>query len=310
MSTRIAAIDVGTNSTKATLADADRGAITIVREDSEVTRLGEGVDASGTLKPAAMDRTLTAIKRFADAAREGGATRIVAAGTSAMRDASNGPEFIQRISQEAGVQIEIITGDREAELAYQAIRSDSSLGLAPDLALLVFDIGGGSSELIVGEGSAVRAHQSLNIGAVRLTERFLHGDPPTPAELDQASQYVVDKMEEFPLSPAPKAIAGIGGTAINVAAVAAHAAGNGDAEIHGASVTLAQVDSVLELFTSRTTTERKSVPGLESARADVIIGGVLILRELLRRANVDRFVVSQRGLRYGLIAEAARLAGD
>ncbi|BDI32210.1 hypothetical protein CCAX7_42610 [Capsulimonas corticalis] len=306
MSTRIAAIDVGTNSTKATLADADQGKITIVREDSEVTRLGEGVDASKTLKQIAMDRTLAAIQRFADAARADGATRIVAAGTSAMRDASNGPEFIDRIHRDAGVSIEIITGDREAELAYAAIRSDDSLGLAADLALLVFDIGGGSSEFIVGEGNSVRAHRSLNIGAVRLTERFLHGDPPTASELEEAASYTREMLEQFELAPHPKAIAGIGGTAINVAAVAAHAAGAGDAEIHGRSVTLADVNDVLGLFISRTTEERKRVPGLESARADVIIGGVLILQHLLQRAGVDRFVVSKRGLRYGLIAEAAR----
>ena len=310
MSTRIAAIDIGTNSAKATLADADHGVITIVREDSEVTRLGEGVDASKTLKPAAMERTLAAIRRFADAARADGAVQIVAAGTSALRDASNGPAFIARVQREAGLTIEIITGDREAALAYTAVRSDASLGIPENLAILVFDIGGGSTELTVGEGTEVRAHRSLDIGAVRLTERFLHGDPPSAPERDEASKYAQDLLEQFSLTPAPKAIAGIGGTAINVASIAAHAAGDGDAGIHGRTVTLPEIDEVLALLTSQATEERKRIPGLESARADVIIGGVLILRRLLLFTSLDRLVVSQRGLRYGLIAEAARRAGE
>jgi exopolyphosphatase/guanosine-5'-triphosphate,3'-diphosphate pyrophosphatase len=304
---KIAAIDIGTNSTKMTVADADSaGKLTVLSESSEVTRLGEGVDAAQRLTDAAMERTLAIIEHFADSARSEGATRVVAAGTSALRDAANGPEFLRQAQERAGVNIEVITGDREAQLAYAAVHSDSHMHLLSDTPLLVFDIGGGSTELILGQGSTINQHTSLNVGAVRLTERFLHTDPPTDDEMSAASHFTDHLLETFPITGATPHVVGIGGTAVNLAAVTRALPKTDPDAVHAMTLSWNDVTHALARFRAVPITERRQIPGLEPARADVIIGGALILTCLLAHVHADHFIVSARGLRYGLLAEAAQ----
>lgn len=302
--TRLAAIDIGTNSTKMTVADVDeRGRVSVVSEDADVTRLGEGVDAAKRLNDAAMSRTLEAVERFARAARAQGATDVIAAGTSALRDAANGADFIAQAKQRAGVDIQIITGDREAQLAFAAVHSDPSLNLPPDASLLIFDIGGGSTELTLGDANGVGRHKSLDIGAVRLTERFLHTDPPTDAEIAQAAHYADEAFATFPAPNSPPVVAGLGGTAINIVAVTQKGAKR---DVHGVTLTAEDIQAALKLFRSAPIDERRQIPGLEPKRADVIIAGALILNRLLAYFHADKCVVSVRGLRYGLLAELAK----
>lgn len=304
---RLAAIDIGTNSTKMILADvSDSGALTVVAEKSDVTRLGEGVDASKRLGDAAMSRTLDAIARFADEARRQGAQTVLGAGTSALRDALNGPDFIAQAKARADVDIQIITGDREAQLAYAAVRSDASLSIPADAPLLVFDIGGGSTELILGDASGVGRHKSLDIGAVRLTERFLHSDPPTAYERDQAAQYARAAFETFPQPDTSPRIAGIGGTAVNIAAVTQGQAQPDPDALHGAVLAHADVAAALDRFAQLPLATRREIPGLEPKRADVIVAGALILDCLLAYFHADHFTLSARGLRYGLLADYAK----
>ena len=303
---RLAAIDIGTNSTKLTVAErADDGTLTVVAEDSEVTRLGEGVDAAKRLGDEAVRRTLDAVQRFAEAARGQGATRVLAAGTSALRDAANGRDFIAQAKQRANVDIEIISGDREAQLAYAAVRSDDSLRLPPNAPLLVFDIGGGSTELILGQGRDVQRHKSLDAGAVRLTERFLPTDPPTDDEAAQASRFADELLATFAAPDQTPQIIGIGGTAVNLAAVTRALPQTDPDAVHGVTLTQADVSAALRHFRSVSLAERRNIPGLEPKRADVIIGGALLLSRLLARFHADQFTVSARGLRYGLLADAA-----
>ncbi len=304
---RLAAIDIGTNSTKMTLADvSDDGALSVVAEESDVTRLGEGVDAARRLGEAAMSRTLDAVVRFADAARKRGAEVVLGAGTSALRDAANGPDFIAQVKSRAGVDVQIISGDREAALAYAAVRSDTGLGLPADVPLLVFDIGGGSTELILGDGAGVGRHKSLDIGAVRLTERFLHSDPPTAAELAQAAGYARAAFDTFPLPGTPLRVTGIGGTAVNVAAVTQGRAKPDLDSLHGATLARADVSAALDRFDRLPLAERREIPSLEPKRADVIVAGALILDILLTYFQSDRFTLSTHGLRYGLLADYAK----
>ncbi len=305
---RLAAIDIGTNSTKTTVADAAAdGTLSIVAEDSDVTRLGEGVDAAGRLGDVPMARTLAAVVRFADAARVLGAEVVLGAGTSALRDAANGPDFIQAVQDRTKVQIQIITGDREAQMAYAAVRSDASLSIPADASLLVFDIGGGSTELILGDSHGVGRFQSLDIGAVRLTERFLHSDPPTAYELQQVTDYARAAFETFRRPDAPPYVAGIGGTALNVAAVTQGQTRPHTNFLHGASLPRAAVAAALSQFAALPLSERRALPGLEPKRADVIVAGALILDQLLTYFNADQFLLSVRGLRYGLLSEYARI---
>ena len=307
---RLAAIDIGTNSTKMTVADVSAdGTLTVVAEDSDVTRLGEGVDADKRLNDSAMSRTLDAIARFAEEARRQGAEVVLGAGTSALRDAANGAEFIAQAKQRAEVEIQIITGDREAQLAYAAVRSDSTLSLPSEAHLLVFDIGGGSTELILGDASGVGRHKSLDIGAVRLTERFLKSDPPTTYDINQAAQYARAAFSTFLAPDTPPLIAGIGGTAVNIAAVTLGQAKPDPDALHGTTLSHAAVSSALDRFAHLPLAERREIPGLEPKRADVIVAGALILDGLLTYFHADRFLLSARGLRYGLLADFAKKSG-
>ena len=304
---RLAAIDIGTNSTKMTVADvSDAGLLSVVLEESDVTRLGEGVDHSRRLGDAPMARTLAAIVRFADAARRLGAETILGAGTSALRDASNGADFIADILAKSGVDVQIITGDREANLAYAAVRSDAGLGIPAGASLLVFDIGGGSTELILGDAGGVGRYKSLDIGAVRLTERFFRADPPAPAELSSARQLALDSLAAFPVPAGSLIVAGIGGTALNIAAVTLGQTTSNTDAVHGTTVSSAEVSAAFTRFASLSLADRRVIPGLEPKRADVIVAGALILETLLSYFAADKFLLSARGLRYGLLADYAQ----
>ena len=304
---RLAAIDIGTNSTKMTVADvSDDGALSVVSEQSDVTRLGEGVDASKRLTETAMARTLDAIARFAEGARRQGAETVLGAGTSALRDAANGPDFIAQAKVRADVDIQIISGDREAQLAYAAVRSDSTLHIPAASPLLVFDIGGGSTELILGDASGVGRHKSLDIGAVRLTERFLHSDPPTAYEMDQAARYARAAFDTFPTPDTTPLVAGIGGTAVNIAAVTLGQAKPDPDALHATVLAHGDVAAALDRFAHQPLAARREIPGLEPKRADVIVACALILDCLLTYFHANRFTLSARGLRYGLLADYAK----
>jgi len=305
--TRLAAIDIGTNSTKMTVADVgSAGHIKIFREDSEVTRLGEGVDRTRRVAESAMSRTLDVLERFAESARADGAINVIAVGTSALRDASNGAEFLESAKRRADVRVEVVTGDREAQLAFAAVQSDTALSQREGAPLLVFDIGGGSTELIFGNASGVERHQSLNIGAVRLTERLLKSDPPNDAEVAQASKMADQMLAEVSKPSANPIVIGLGGTVVNIAAVALQQAAPDSEILHGITLSVAQVRDALALFRSVPLTERRQIAGLEPKRADVIIAGALLLERLLSHFDVDSLIVSVRGLRYGLLADYAR----
>lgn len=303
---RLAAIDIGTNSTKMTVADvSESGVLTVVSEVSEVTRLGEGVDASHRLNEAAMERTLEAVTRYAAEARSLGAGEVLGAGTSALRDAANGLNFLEQARLRAGVEIQIISGDREAQLAYAAVRSDASLGIPADANLLVFDIGGGSTELILGDQTGTGRHDSLDVGAVRLTERFLPSDPPTAEEMDEAVAFVRSALLTFELPETLLYIAGIGGTALNIGAVMSGLLSPDPDAVHAMTVTHSAVIEARVRFASVPIIERRKIPGLEPKRADIIVAGVLILDCLLTYFSADSFLLSARGLRYGLLADYA-----
>lgn len=310
MANKAAAIDIGTNSTKMTVAGIVDGRPRIEFERSEVTRLGKGVDAAGSLQPEAIERTLAAVVRFAEEARTAGAEAIIAAGTSALRDARNGREFLDAARERARVDVEIVDGDREAQLAYKAVRYDDDLwgadGIDKSTGLVVFDIGGGSTELIVGGAQGMDRYRSLNIGAVRLTERFIKSDPPTAAEIASVEECARKLLAEFDAPGGTPAVAGIGGTAVNIAAVLA---GSRDAEIHGRDISRADVERTRECFQQATVAERREIPGLEPERADVIVAGAVILDCLLDCFGAAAFRVSTRGLRYGLLAEYAAECG-
>lgn len=307
-----AAVDIGTNSVKLTVAELAASRLRVLVDTTRTTRLGKNVDASGRLNEDAMQRTLDALTEYARLARENGAVRIAAGGTSALRDAANGAEFITRAEQILNGPVEIIGGDREAHLIHAAARRDPDLAL-PQAPIAVMDIGGGSTEFVLGTGDAITFRDSLQLGAVRLTERAHLSDPPTPAELEAAAALADAALIAVPVPGAPLTLVGSGGTIANLAALESGTA-IGDPQaattLHGRRLSRAQVEQQIARLAAVPLSERRTLPGLEPDRADVIVAGALIQARAMDRLGAAEVIVSLRGLRYGLLYGLLDGAGD
>jgi exopolyphosphatase/guanosine-5'-triphosphate,3'-diphosphate pyrophosphatase len=306
---KIGALDVGTNTVLMLVAEAAAdGQVRRLADFSRITRLGRGVDRSGRLDPESAARTLEAIVEFAHDARALGAEKIVTAATSALRDASDGADFIASVAQRTGVVLEVVSGETEARLAYLAVVRGLHLDRIQgrNHGLVIVDIGGGSTELIraePGRGSQAASLQmaSLQIGSVRLTERIVHHDPPSAGEIAELRKVIDAAIESFGWSPRPEILVGIAGTVTTVCAVALGLKTYDPAVVHGYRLTRGEVEQVLARFGSLPLEERKLLPGLIEGRADVIFAGTMILSRVMESAGADRLVVSDQGVRWGLI---------
>jgi exopolyphosphatase/guanosine-5'-triphosphate,3'-diphosphate pyrophosphatase len=277
--TRVGAVDIGTNSTRLLVADVDRDEIHDIIRRTRVTRLGEGVDAARRLLPAAMERTLAAVADYARELDDLGAARTLAVATSAARDAENGSAFLRGVGSRFGFATRLLSGAEEAELTRRGVGAT-----APGT--LVVDVGGGSTELILGE-----ARTSIDVGSVRLTERFLHGDPPAAAELEEAAAYVRALLPELEVTSA----IGVAGTVAQLHALV------GD-------LTRDVIEGELTRLAAMTAADRAEVPGMDPARAPVILGGALVVREVVRRYDLPGLAFSERDLLDGVVLEAAAAA--
>lgn len=300
---RLAAIDIGTNTVKLLLAARDGGTLAPLLEDSQATRLGEGVDTTSRLLPEAIERTAACVAGFARRARELGASSIRAVATSCARDGQNRDDFLRRVRELAGVEVEVISGEREAELIFAGACSNDNLRDAP---LLVMDVGGGSAEFIVGRQGRIERRCSVHAGAVRMTERFLHSDPVAPAEFDAMTAHLRGLMEpalaRFGL--AGRAMLGTGGTITTAAAMDLRLAKFNVEAISGHPLSLERLETMLDQLRGMTLAERRQLPGLPAARADIIVAGVAAFVVAMRLAGQPSLTVSTRGLRFGLLAGA------
>lgn len=298
---RYAAIDVGTNSVLLLVAERQAdGRFTAVEERSEITRLGKGVDQTRTLSPEALETTLKVLERFAQEARDLGAKGIVATATSAARDATNGQVFLEGARARAGLEVEIISGDEEARLSFASAFSDFG-GERP---LVVLDIGGGSTEFIYGGVTGeLTFRRSFDVGSVRLTERQVKADPPAQAELEAIDVLLAQTFAGLPTPPAGFKMIGVAGTVTTLCAVARRVEPYDPTLIHGATLELEEIDAALTRLASLPTSLRKTVPGLQPKRADVIVAGGLIFRAAMHALKVTEVTVSDRGLRWGLLAD-------
>jgi exopolyphosphatase/guanosine-5'-triphosphate,3'-diphosphate pyrophosphatase len=317
-----AGVDVGTNSVKMIIADLARGQANRIYEQSIITRIGEGMQALGNrLREDAMLRTLDALNQLAQAARAHKVRAVAAVGTAALRDAENRDDFLRRVRERCGFDIEIIPGEEEARLSYLAVRRDPQWRSVTHLR--VIDIGGGSTEVIQGLPGTdqVASRISVNYGAVKLTETFLKSDPPTITQLEQANQAVQDAFERIPIhAPAPNAesvgspddaqaksndtevytLVGVGGTVTNLGAIDQGGRG-GIAPLHGHVLSAERLGSHIDLLAASTVEQRKTLPGLDPRRADIILGGAILLAQALARLNEPSVAISTRGLRWGLL---------
>lgn len=299
-----ASIDVGTNSVKLVVADLAAPGGRRLYEESLYTRLGEGMQAHGNrLREVPMLRTLDAIAAFVTVAKEQGARDIAAVGTAALRDAENRADFLERVRTRCGLAIDVIPGEEEARLSYLAVRLDSRWQEASRLT--VIEIGGGSMQVTQGaEGrEEIASRISVNQGAVRLTEAYLKSDPPTVAQLAAANAAGADVVAPLTIEPDGEkkpTVVGVGGTMTNLAAMNLGAFQEPDA-LHGYVLTADDLENQMQRLASATIAERQQMPGLDPRRADIILGGAILLTHALAHFGSASIHISTRGLRWGLL---------
>ncbi len=302
---KIAAIDIGTNSTRLLVADVAGGRIEELARRSIVTRLGDRVDESGRLDDEACERVIAALAEYRERIDEIGVTQVVAVATSAVRDAVNGPAFRERILRETGIDARVIDGAAEAQLLFAGAGYGGANDGEPTV---VIDIGGGSTEYVVGAGGELRFHASTQIGAVRQSERYLHSDPPAAAELaalaDEVVAIVTDAVPDTVRASASRAVA-VAGTPTSLAAVDLELERFDPWKVHGRTISLATLEELLEMLAELPLAERRDVRGLHPDRAATIVAGAVVLVESLRCFGLDAVEVSEHDILYGMLLEAA-----
>jgi exopolyphosphatase/guanosine-5'-triphosphate,3'-diphosphate pyrophosphatase len=309
---RCAAIDVGTNTVLLLVAERRGELLEPLLERAEITRLGRGVDATGRLDPAAIRDTVATLASYARAARELGAERIVCVATSAARDAANSREFFDAARAQAGLAPEVISGDEEARLVYASawrdfgVRPAGPPPLPPGNPLAVLDVGGGSTEFTYGDGPEPRGRRSLQVGAVRLTERHVRSDPIGRDGLERlraAARQAVRGFEgmEGLGELAAARLVGVAGTVTTLAAVDQALAVYDAGRVHGSALTRDDLERLFERLGALTVAQRAALPGMEPKRADVIVAGCAVVLEAMHALGFERLTVSDRGVRWGLL---------
>ena len=303
---RVAAIDLGTNSTRLLVADVSDGHVDEVVRRLTITRLGEGVDSRRRLLPLPIARVRNCLGDYRSELESLGAERALAVATSAVRDAENGESFLGEIEWSYGFVTQLLSGEEEARLTFAGVTAGRML----DSETLIVDVGGGSTELVAGGPDGVDFHVSLDLGCVRLTERFLHSDPPGTDELDDCAGHVGSVLaERVPDEVRRRATAAIGvaGTVTTLAALDLGLAEYDPERVHGHRVALAVVEKELAHLAALPLAERRQVPGLEPERAPVIVAGAVIVCEVLRFYGLDGVEASEHDLLHGIALKAAGL---
>jgi len=299
VSRRVAAVDCGTNSLRLLLADVDpgRAELTDVARRMEIVRLGQGVDRTGLLAPEALARTMAVLRDYADVIAASGAQAVRMVATSATRDAGNAAEFVRLVKEVLGVAPEVLTGQEEARLSFAGATAE--LAGRPGGPYLVADIGGGSTEFVLGAGHAV----SVDIGCVRMTERHLHGDPPAPAEVAAATADIDAALDTVaaavPVGQAGTLI-GLAGSVTTVAGIALGLPAYDAARIHHARVFAAEVHEATVSLLAKPRAARAAIGVMHPGRVDVIGGGALVLDRIMQRFGFGEVLVSEHDILDGI----------
>jgi exopolyphosphatase/guanosine-5'-triphosphate,3'-diphosphate pyrophosphatase len=303
---RIAVVDLGTNTTRLLVADVRGGRVEELERRSEITRLGEGVDASGRLGERAMERVFAALEDYRGAIDELHAERTAAIATSAVRDSANGEEFRRTLHERFGLDVRIITGDEEARVGFKGATERRRPDGEP---LLVLDIGGGSTELVIGyAGRDPEFHVSTQAGSVRQTERHLKSDPPGTIELDALAAEVRGIVEDAvpaELRAGVRDGIAVAGTPTSLAAIDQQLVPYDRSRVHGYRLALASCERMLAMLAGMPESERRQVPGLHPARAPTIVAGVVILVQSMRAFGLESMEVSEHDILDGAALEAA-----
>ena len=305
---RSAFIDVGTNTVLCLIADIrETGRFRVLDDLADISRLGQGVDRTRRMIPAGEQRALEILERYRDRCQSLGVEEIFAVGTSAFRDAENSAEVRARLRAKLGFDIRVISGADEAAYSFLAVARGLALAGRD---LLVIDIGGGSSEFIRGNDGGVSQVLSVDVGSVRLTERFLHSDPvrddEVAAMLAAIDRELAPVIGRFAGANAALALVGIAGSFTTVAAIEKRLVNYSHSEVHGSRLSLGEVRRQVQLFREKTIDERKQITGLEAKRADVILAGACLIERIMTLFKAESVVVSDQGVRYGLLHERAQ----
>jgi exopolyphosphatase/guanosine-5'-triphosphate,3'-diphosphate pyrophosphatase len=297
----ITTVDIGTNTVLALDTVCADNQLQPTSDQMEITRLGEGLDRNGYLSEAAMARTLETLERIGQLIRVRGPDRVGAVATEAVRGARNGAEFLERARRALGHPVEVIDGEREARLSWLA--TARSLPPPPGGRRTVLDVGGGSTELMIGSAESLERAVSVPIGSVRLTERLLHTDPPT----DDEKRALADTIDRaLDTAPRPEGdLVGIAGTVTTLCAIHFALPRYVPDLVHGKRMSRAEVESIVERLGHMHADERRRLPGLDPKRADVIYAGGVIVSRVLARSPAPALLVSDRGVRWGLAYEIA-----
>ncbi len=307
MACRLAAIDIGSNSVRLLVAEALRGSTyRILDEEREPTRLGRSVSAKGQLDDESMERTITALQTFKQIAAGYQATSLRTIATCAVREARNGPEFCRRVREQVGLEVEVISGDREARLAFSSVQNAFDLS---GKNVIVADIGGGSTEVVFATGDLIESIFSTPLGAVRLTEQFALGEGAVVetfqrdiARMEEEIALCLKKRTTRPLF-APHFLVGCGGTFTTLAELMMATKKEGDVPVAGYKVSHAEVRHLLDRLLKMPLRSRRSMAGMTPDRADIILAGLSIIDSLMKRFRVNMLMIHTRGVRDGLVRE-------
>jgi len=336
MGMRVAAIDVGTNTVRLLVGEPDgAGGYRPILAAQELTRLGQGLLPDRLLQPVPIQRTLAVLEGYRRLADSHGATRIVAVGTSALREASNRQEFLRRARKETGLDVRVISGEEEARLTLRGVRAalpgvgthcgpvdqghhlgsagPGAMGAPPGGRLILMDIGGGSTEFVLADGDAILATVSTGLGVVKLTEAHVRHDPPLPAEVKALHDVVAARVARLPAegfpglgraAAAPAAtFVGTAGTVTTLAAVDLSLTAYDPGRVNGHRLSRDRVEALLRELAALPLARRRAVPGLEPARADVIVAGALVCSVAMETLGFPSIVVSDGGLREGILLD-------
>jgi exopolyphosphatase/guanosine-5'-triphosphate,3'-diphosphate pyrophosphatase len=296
---RVAVVDIGTNSTRLLIADVSGGNVTEIERRTTVTRLGQGVDHSGELHPDATARVYAALDTYKKLIDDNNVDTTTGVLTSAVRDARNGTAFTATVNERYAINARTITGDEEARLTYLGATSDRASDPRPRV---VIDVGGGSTELVVGHGATVDFHASTQAGVVRQTERFLRSDPPRPEELQLLQAEVAEifsrAVPEIIRARVSHGIA-VAGTATSCAAILQELDPYDPARVHGFRLLRAQAEMLLARLAAMTLAQRRRVTGLHPDRAPAIVAGVILLLEAMRTFDLTEVEVSEHDILRG-----------
>jgi exopolyphosphatase/guanosine-5'-triphosphate,3'-diphosphate pyrophosphatase len=302
--TRVAVVDLGTNSTRLLVADVEADQVREVERRLVVTRLGEGVDERRRLQPTAVARVRNTLVDYRRLAEELGAERTLAVATSAIRDAENGEAFLGEVEWSYGFATRLLTGEEEARLTFRGVANGRELPAGT----VVVDVGGGSTELIVGEGEEIAHQASVEVGCVRLTERFLASDPARQEEVAACASHARALLAAaLPAGLEPRAAIGVAGTVTTLSTLELGLAEEDPARLHGHRIAASWIERTLAELSALPVEEIAGRPGIHPDRAPVIVAGIVVLRETLELLGLDELEVSEHDLMHGAALAAAKL---